>query len=107
MIHEKSSALLNRRGFIKTTVALTSVAAIGSALAAPRPGATKEIIDVNVNLARWPLRRLRFDDTAALVSIWCFFAAVLSLLIYVHLRFRPLGGFPGPIPGPTQPARAG
>lgn len=30
----------------------------------------------------------------ALVSIWCFFAAILSLLIYVHLRFRDLGGFP-------------
>lgn len=31
---------------------------------------------------------------AALVSIWCFFAAILSFLIYVHLRFRDLGGFP-------------
>lgn len=30
----------------------------------------------------------------ALVSIWCFFAAVLSLLIYLHLRFRGLGGYP-------------
>lgn len=30
----------------------------------------------------------------ALVSIWCFFAAVLSVLVYVHLRFRGLGGFP-------------
>ncbi len=30
----------------------------------------------------------------ALVSVWCFFAAILSLLIYVHLRFRNLGGFP-------------
>ncbi len=30
----------------------------------------------------------------ALVSIWCFFAAVLSLLVYIHLRFRGLGGFP-------------
>ena len=27
----------------------------------------------------------------ALVSIWCFFAAILSLLIYLHLRFRTLG----------------
>lgn len=31
---------------------------------------------------------------SALVSIWCFFAAVLSLLVYLHLRFRGLGGFP-------------
>jgi len=30
----------------------------------------------------------------ALVSVWCFFAAILSLLIYLHLRFRALGGFP-------------
>jgi hypothetical protein len=30
----------------------------------------------------------------ALVSIWCFFAAVLSLLIYLHFRFRDLGGYP-------------
>ncbi|NUQ10755.1 MAG: hypothetical protein HUU26_00285 [Gemmatimonadaceae bacterium] len=32
--------------------------------------------------------------TRALVSVWCFFAAILSLLIYVHLRYRNLGGFP-------------
>lgn len=30
----------------------------------------------------------------ALVSLWCFFAAILSLLIYFHFRFRSLGGFP-------------
>ena len=30
----------------------------------------------------------------ALVSIWCFFAAILSLLIYMHLKFRNLGGYP-------------
>lgn len=30
----------------------------------------------------------------ALVSIWCFFAAILSFLVYLHLRFRTLGGFP-------------
>jgi hypothetical protein len=30
----------------------------------------------------------------ALVSIWCFFAAILSLLIYLHFRFRDLSGFP-------------
>jgi len=31
---------------------------------------------------------------SALVSLWCFFYAILSLLIYVHLRYRHLGGFP-------------
>ncbi len=35
----------------------------------------------------------------ALVSVWCFFAAVLSVLMYVHLRFRGLGGFPVDSPG--------
>lgn len=30
----------------------------------------------------------------AVVSVWCFFAAILSLLIYLHLRYRQLGGFP-------------
>ena len=30
----------------------------------------------------------------ALVSVWCFFAALLSVLIYIHLRYRRLGGFP-------------
>ena len=31
---------------------------------------------------------------SALISIWCFFYAILSLLIYIHLRYRHLGGFP-------------
>lgn len=39
----------------------------------------------------------------ALVSIWCFFAAILSVLIYMHLRFRHLGGFP---PAPALPPAA-
>ena len=29
--------------------------------------------------------------SVALVSIWCFFAAILSLLVYLHLRFRDRG----------------
>jgi hypothetical protein len=35
-----------------------------------------------------------FFAANALVSVWCFFAAVLSLLIYLHLRYRHFGGFP-------------
>ena len=31
----------------------------------------------------------------AFVSIWCFFYAILSAVVYVHLRYRGLGGFPG------------
>ena len=37
-----------------------------------------------------------FFAASALVSVWCFFAAVLSVLIYLHLRFRQFGGFPEP-----------
>jgi cobalamin synthase len=36
-----------------------------------------------------------FFYTRAFVSVWCFFAAILSLLIYLHLRYRRLGGFSG------------
>ena len=42
----------------------------------------------------------------ALVSVWCFFAAILSLLIYIHLRFRGLGGFPKSMPSRRPPASA-
>lgn len=35
-----------------------------------------------------------FAYTQALVSVWCFFAALLSVLIFVHLKYRGLGGFP-------------
>jgi hypothetical protein len=40
----------------------------------------------------------------ALVSIWCYYAALLSLLVYLHLRFRHLGGFP---PGPLRSGAKG
>lgn len=39
----------------------------------------------------------------ALVSVWCFFAALLSILMYVHMRFRGLGGFP---PGSSDLGRS-
>lgn len=41
----------------------------------------------------------------ALVSIWCFFAAILSLLIYLHLRFRDRGGYPAEHPLSHQATR--
>lgn len=43
---------------------------------------------------------------ATLVSVWCFFAAILSVLIYLHLRFRHLGGFPEDRRPPPSRARA-
>ncbi len=38
-----------------------------------------------------------FFAASALVSVWCFFAAVLSVLIYLHLTYRQFGGFPQPV----------
>ncbi len=43
----------------------------------------------------------------ALVSVWCFFAALLSILLYVHLRFRGLGGFPAHAAGLDSNNREG
>ncbi len=52
--------------------------------------------------------------TRAFVSVWCFFAAILSLLIFLHLRYRQLGGLPTrPHAGiatcaqPSEPGRSG
>ncbi|HKP75554.1 MAG TPA: DUF6629 family protein [Longimicrobiaceae bacterium] len=46
--------------------------------------------------------------TRALISVWCFFAALLSVLIFCHLRFRQLGGFPrAAATDASQPLRAG
>jgi hypothetical protein len=61
---------LDRRRFLKTTGAAIGVAALGlPAQAARAPRATSEgLIDVNVNLSRWPTRRLRFDETPSLVA---------------------------------------
>ena len=43
-----------------------------------------------------------FVEERALVSIWCFFAAILSLLVYLHLRYRSLGGFPHETDAPSE-----
>ena len=37
-----------------------------------------------------------FYYVRALISVWCFFAAILSVIIYIHLRYRNLGGYPKP-----------
>jgi predicted TIM-barrel fold metal-dependent hydrolase len=60
---------LCRRDFLKAAVA-AGVAALGRACSFPRSkSASAGLVDVNVNLGRWPLRRVRFDDTAGLVSM--------------------------------------
>lgn len=69
MTPEKPIVLLDRRDFLKTVVAITSVAALASANAASSPKQEpSNLIDVNVNLSSWPLRRLPLDNTAALVA---------------------------------------
>ena len=60
---------LARRDFLKALAAITSVAAWPNADAAPEPKQEMSgLVDVNVNLSRWPLRNLPLDDTAALVA---------------------------------------
>jgi len=61
---------LDRRYFLKlTTVATTGLAVIGSTDVAQAASDKTGLIDVNVNLGRWPLRRVRGDDTSALVTM--------------------------------------
>lgn len=69
MTRQQPSVSLERRDFLKMAAA-TGVAA----LAGPRAGQAAEdapagLIDVNTYLSRWPLRRVRGDDTAQLVSM--------------------------------------
>ena len=59
---------LNRRAFLKTAVLAAGTFAIhleSNAGGSPSAG----VIDANVNLSRWPLRRLRGDNTGALVAM--------------------------------------
>jgi hypothetical protein len=63
---------LDRRGFLKAAAAATAAGVAGFG----RPGAASAmdpasgpLTDVNVNLGRWPLRRVRSDDTAGLASL--------------------------------------
>ena len=57
-----------RRDFLKLTLAATSLVVVGSMDAAQTASDTTGLIDVNVNLGRWPLRRVRGDDTPALAA---------------------------------------
>ncbi len=72
MRNDKSPVTIDRREFLKASLA--TAAAGAAALGAPRSVFASEtepgsLIDVNVNLGRWPLRRLRFDDTAGLAAM--------------------------------------
>ena len=61
----------NRRAFLKTTALASGLAVFELEAGAVKqtPNSRLELIDVNVNLSRWPLRRLRGDDTSALVAM--------------------------------------
>lgn len=78
MNNNKPSISMDRRQFLKAAGAATAAAGVArlgrpaAALAAgpePAAAATGPLIDVNVNLGRWPLRRVRFDDTAGLAAM--------------------------------------
>ena len=61
---------LNRRSFLQKTTTALGLTMLGlDARAAGYPVRPRDgLIDVNVNLSRWPLRRLPLDDTATLVA---------------------------------------
>jgi uncharacterized protein len=60
---------LPRRDFLKLSLAAASLAVAGGADATQTPRDKTVLIDVNVNLGRWPLRRVRGDDTSTLATL--------------------------------------
>ena len=56
---------MNRRTFLTTSVGLTAAVGVHASAWSSRD----ELIDVNVSLSRWPLRRVRGDDTSAIVAM--------------------------------------
>jgi predicted TIM-barrel fold metal-dependent hydrolase len=64
-----SSPDLTRRDVLKLALTATGIAALPYPALSEGAPATPDLIDVNVTLSRWPLRRLRFDDTPSLVAL--------------------------------------
>jgi uncharacterized protein len=56
---------VNRREFLKTAIALSAVTGVH----ASARSSGDQFMDVNVNLSRWPLRRVHGDDTGTLVAL--------------------------------------
>lgn len=69
MLDHESTGSLDRREFLSAALGAAEAAALGGASAAPVVAAPAGLVDVNVNLSRWPLRRLRGDDTSALADM--------------------------------------
>lgn len=63
----RASRPIDRRDFLKATAASLGVVALADAAVAPL-ATPRDLIDTNVYLSRWPVRRLPHDDTAALVA---------------------------------------
>jgi len=65
------TTLLGRRAFIKVALASAVFSSLKpEAVAANQPIVSRHgLIDTNVNLSRWPLRRVRYDDTTALAAM--------------------------------------
>src|SRR5882672_8642953 len=61
----------NRRNFLKAAVGVAAFAVLKTESSATSKPAllSGKLIDVNVNLSRWPLRRVRYDDTSALAAM--------------------------------------
>jgi len=69
MSQEQRSDSLDRREFLKTAAVAAGVASLGNTSAAQAADtAPSGLIDTNINLSHWPLRRLPCDDTAALAA---------------------------------------
>lgn len=70
MIQKSLASGLHRRDFVKMTLAATGAVAISqSSTAAVFGKSASGLIDVNVNLSRWPTRSVRGDDSASLVAM--------------------------------------
>src|SRR5262249_12500116 len=59
----------NRRDFLKLAVTASGMAVLPKLYSAPKIGKSGGLIDVNVYLSHWPLRRVPGDETQVLVKM--------------------------------------
>lgn len=64
-----SRTTLARRKFLKLGLALTSLPGIAAPFSGGKRGRSARTIDVNVNLGRWPIRRLPLDNSTLLAAL--------------------------------------
>ncbi len=64
---EQRSSAVSRRTFLETAAAMAAVALPAGAPSTPA-NVRRGLVDVNINLFRWPMRRLPCDETAELVA---------------------------------------